>query len=415
MIQCPKCETNNPSGRDICEECEAKLLPGEGIGDRLGNLIVGILGGIMAGVGAWWLSESQIEVPDCMPVSPVACIFAAIASPIAGLVSALRKTPLYKRYATRARRHIEIDPEQAVADFSQALETAPEKERAGLLKERAVLYEKLGLEKEATRDRLDYTSAEGAYETGRGITQLFGGDSDVYASDRGKEERKELVAAGRAIALGYCSKCGGVVELNPDLGCPDHTSTKPKAVRVVLPDEVEAAIPEVLSEYTKDRRTRRNILIVLGVVIGIPLLCCIASTIMNSLAPSTPSATVTASQVATAASPRPKQRLSSTPEPAVPLPTSTIMTGSDFTDASVISRGWLDSGSLLVTLQVPHGVEGNYYAIVEDNEFKCEILDDYPDRLYCHGIGVKTGTQVDASWYLDGVELPVYETEIAIP
>ncbi|MCK4692934.1 MAG: hypothetical protein KAT23_04855, partial [Anaerolineales bacterium] len=326
------------------------MLPSEGIGDRLGNLIVGILGGIMAGVGAWLLSEAQIEVPDCMPVSPVACIFAAIVSPIAGLASALRKTPLYKRYATRARRHIEIDPEQAVADFSQSLETAPEKERAGLLKERAVLYEKLGLEKEATRDRLDYTSAEGAYESGRSITRLFGGDADVYASDRGKEERKELVAAGRAIALGYCSKCGGVVELNPDLRCPDHTSTKPKAVRVVLPDEVEAAIPEVLSEYTKDRRTRRNILIVVGVLIGIPLLCCIASSVLNSLAPSTPSATVTVSKVATAASPRPKQRLSTTPEPTLPLPTSSIMTGSDFTDASVISRGWLDSGSLLVTL-----------------------------------------------------------------
>jgi len=60
MIQCPNCETNNPSGRDICEECGAQLLPGEGIGDRLGNLIVGILGGIMAGAGAYVLVEAQI-------------------------------------------------------------------------------------------------------------------------------------------------------------------------------------------------------------------------------------------------------------------------------------------------------------------------------------------------------------------
>ena len=246
--------------------------------------------------------------------------------------------------------------------------------------------------------------------------RLFG-DAAVegYTAGAGDQDRKKLVAAGRAIALGYCSKCGGVVELNPDLRCPDHTSTKPKAVRVVLPDEVEVAISEVLSEYTKDRRTKRNILIVVGVVIGIPLLCCIASTIMNSLAPSTPSATVTASQVDTVASPRPKQRPSLTPEPTFSPPTSTIITGSDFTDASVISRGWLDSGSLLVTLQVPHGVEGNYYAIVGGNEFKCEILEDYPDRLYCHGTGVKAGTQVDAGWYLEGVELPVYETEITIP
>ena len=91
------------------------------------------------------------------------------------------------------------------------------------------------------------------------------------------------------------------------------------------------------------------------------------------------------------------------------------MTGPEFTDASVISRGWLDSGSLLVTLQIPHGVEGDYYAIVGGHEFKCDILEDYPDRLYCHGTGVKPGTQVDASWYLEGVEHPLYETEIAIP
>ena len=53
--------------------------------------------------------------------------------------------------------------------------------------------------------------------------------------------------------------------------------------------------------------------------------------------------------------------------------------------------------------------------IVGGKEFKCEILEDYPDRLYCHGTGVKAGTQVDASWYLKGGELPVYETEITIP
>lgn len=414
MIQCPKCEANNPSGRDVCEACGANLLPGESIRDRIGNLIVGILGGVMAGVGALLLIKYEVEIPECMIISPQACLFAAIASPIAGLVSALQKTPLYKRYATRARRHIEIDPEQAIADFSQALETAPEKEQAGLLKERAALYEKLGMEKEATRDQLDFTSAPGAYDGG--IMRLFG-DAAVegYTAGAGDQDRKKLVAAGRAKALGYCSKCGGVVELNPDLRCPDHTSAKPKAVRVVLPDEVEVAIPEVLSEYTKDRRTKRNILIVLGIVIGIPLLCCIASTIMNSLAPSTPSATVTASKVATVASPRPKQRASSTPESTVPPPTSTIMTGSDFTDASVISRGWLDSGSLLVTLQVPNGVEGNYYAVVGGNEFKCEILEDHPDRLYCHGTGVKSLTQVDASWYLEGVEQPVYQTEITVP
>jgi hypothetical protein len=80
-----------------------------------------------------------------------------------------------------------------------------------------------------------------------------------------------------------------------------------------------------------------------------------------------------------------------------------------------MSTGWLQDGSLLVTLHVPKGVEGNYRAVVGENEFTCEILEDYPDRLYCHGAGVKSGAQVEASWYLEGIELPIFETVFTAP
>jgi uncharacterized OB-fold protein len=415
MIQCLKCQSENTPDREKCQECGADLLPGEGISDRLGNLVIGILAGVLSGIAAYVMIESDIELPDCLIISPQACMFTTIAAPIAGLVSAVRKTPLYKRYATRARRHIELDPEQAIADFSQALETAPEKERAGLLKERSTLYEKLGMEEEATRDELDYTSAEGAYAGGRGFARFFGADDDVYAKGMGEEDRKKMVAAGRVKALGYCSKCGRVVELNPKLRCPDHKSPKPKAVKFVLPDAVEAAIPEVLNEYTKERRTRRNVIIIVALVLSVPLSCCLFSIAMQNLTKARSTATATASRFPIVPSPSPTQKPLSTPVPKIVLPSPTSVAGVYFTDASIMSTGWLEDGSLLVTLHVPEGVEGNYRAVVGGNEFTCEILENYPDRLYCHGTGVKSGVQVEASWYLEGIELPVYETIFIVP
>lgn len=80
-----------------------------------------------------------------------------------------------------------------------------------------------------------------------------------------------------------------------------------------------------------------------------------------------------------------------------------------------MSTGWLEDGSLLVTLHVPQGVDGNYRAVVGGNEFTCEILEDFPDRLYCHGTGVKSEGKVEASWYLEGIESPIYETSFIAP
>ena len=415
MIQCHKCQSENTADREKCQECGSDLLPGEGLSDRLSYIVYGIVGGVLSGIVAYLLIKSEIELPDCLLISNQLCLLATIGLPIMGIVSALRKTPLYQRYATRARRHIELAPEQAIADFSQALELAPEKEQAGLLKERAALHEKLGMEEEATRDELDYTSSEGAYGGGRGVARFFGADDDVYAAGRGEDDRKAMVAAGRVKALGYCSKCGTVVELNPKLRCPEHTSPKPKAVKFVLPDEVEAAIPEVLNEYTKESRTKRNIAIIAGLVLGGPLICCLLTYAMGQLRSSTPQATATVSPTPVISSPSPTQKSLSTPEPKIVLPSPTSVVGEDFTDASIMSTGWLEDGSLLVTLHVPSGVEGIYHAVVGRNEFTCEILEDYPERLYCHGKGVKSGAQVEASWYQEGIELPVYETIFTVP
>jgi hypothetical protein len=93
----------------------------------------------------------------------------------------------------------------------------------------------------------------------------------------------------------------------------------------------------------------------------------------------------------------------------------TSIPGTIFTDATVISLGWLEDGSFLITLEVPNGVDGKYWADVGNHAFECDILEDFPDRLYCHGIGVKSGMQVAVSWYRGKVDMPLFETEITVP
>ena len=43
MVHCHKCGTVNPPEREICLRCGTNLLPGEGISDRVGNLIAGVI------------------------------------------------------------------------------------------------------------------------------------------------------------------------------------------------------------------------------------------------------------------------------------------------------------------------------------------------------------------------------------
>ena len=57
-----------------------------------------------------------------------------------------------EKHVERAQRHIEPVPEQVLADFTKALELAPEKEQADILKQGGELYSKLGRKEEALAD-----------------------------------------------------------------------------------------------------------------------------------------------------------------------------------------------------------------------------------------------------------------------
>jgi len=51
------------------------------------------------------------------------------------------------------------------------------------------------------------------------------------------------------------------------------------------------------------------------------------------------------------------------------------------TEANVYSMSFPQDDVFLVTIEVPGGVKSDYYALVDRKQYKCEVLELYPDRL----------------------------------
>ena len=251
-IHCPKCQHENPPNLLRCSVCGANLLPGESLAFRLSVFVLCLL---MAGFCGWLgfaLYNQSVNLPEGFN-DPFKAIFIAVILPFAGLVMLFRRTPRHTRYANRADRHVSLNLRQAAADYTQALEFAPEKEHAGILRKRAAVYEKLGQTEDATRDQIAVTYAEGAYQTGASFVRLVGGDEDTYSVGRANDERRNLIESGRAVVLGYCPACKDAVQLNIDMRCTIHPHSKPKRVRMVVPNDVADARMQILSGKKRRR------------------------------------------------------------------------------------------------------------------------------------------------------------------
>lgn len=86
-----------------------------------------------------------------------------------------------------------------------------------------------------------------------------------------------------------------------------------------------------------------------------------------------------------------------------------------FSNASIYSIGYLENGNLLVTIQVPGGISGDYQGYIKEQTFKCSILESYPDRLYCHGPRFEAGQQVTIRIHELSSNEIVYEAEFTVP
>jgi phage FluMu protein Com len=134
---------------------------------------------------------------------------------------------------------VDINPSQALSDLNQAIELAPEKEQAGLLKQRANLYDKLGMTEDAARDHLALATSPDAYkEEGQWVSAFTGADADIHTRVRRSGQITSLLSSGSARAVGYCPRCKIVVELDANQHCRVHPKTKGAEIQYVIPADV---------------------------------------------------------------------------------------------------------------------------------------------------------------------------------
>jgi len=257
MIHCDKCKTVNPPDQPQCRNCHRNLLPGTGVWVRLFGLIFSLA---LAALAVWVIYRmvNGLSMPDmgCFFTSPVFWGLVAIITPISGLAFALGKTPLHERYLDRAKRHLTLDRDQALADLNQAVNLAPEKSRVPILKERAKLLEGMGQTTEATRDRIALLDAD-KHESASMFAGAIGADKDIVINDLRDQDRDAMLKAKTAIALGYCSDCRTVVELNENNRCPLHPKKKPANIRLAVPVDVESVKVTMMAERVKTMRHAR--------------------------------------------------------------------------------------------------------------------------------------------------------------
>lgn len=276
MITCSHCKTVNPPEQRQCQNCHRDLLPGRGALLRIGVLIVSLAIGAFGAFILYKISQGG-DLPDlgCAITSPVFWLILTIGSPLMGLVYALQRTPQYEKYVERAKRHLQLDPDQALADFNQALNLAPEKNKAAILRDRAALMAKLGRATESARDKIAAMESEGAYDEASGFATLIGADKDVFVDGVKSSQQKELVKTHAAVGMGWCKKCKAVVELDEAMHCKLHPTTKITDVKVAVPEDAPAELARLQEQITKRNRLlrTRQIVLLIAFVVIIAVLC----------------------------------------------------------------------------------------------------------------------------------------------
>jgi len=279
MVLCPKCQTENPPDRATCSQCGTKLLPGRGILERIGYLIAGIVGAaLFIGLAVLFARMEMAEAlpPCCAP--PITLGLMALSCLVGGIKFAFSRTPEYEKYMKRAQRHIEAIPEQALADLTKALELAPEKEKADILKQRGELSAKLGHKEDALADLSEYATSPYAHRGAKVVSKIVGVELEEAAQAISPAEmsiqglRKELIQEGALRAIGYCKRCKDAVELDENLLC-SHCGGQIKEPRFVKPEESEAELAKLRKDAAVRRRNRLIWLTIGGVALFACALC----------------------------------------------------------------------------------------------------------------------------------------------
>lgn len=272
MITCEHCKTVNPPELRHCQKCHRDLLPGEG---ALTRLLILIVAGLLTAFGLWVLVRiiQGEPLPDlgCAFTSPVFWAILVVITPLSALKLALTPTPAHQKYLNRARRHLTLDPAQALADLNQALELALEPDRTAILKERARLHTSLGQSQQALRDKIATIESDGAYQGAEAVAALTGMDKDTFVGGLKNNELQALLKSQAAVPLGYCPKCKNVVELNEKMKCKLHRRARIENVRLAIPEDVSMIKTAILESQAKTTRFNRfrQLLLIVGAVMAV--------------------------------------------------------------------------------------------------------------------------------------------------
>jgi len=139
MIVCPKCKAENSPAGEHCVKCGSSLLPKRTIAERIVALIIGLI--CLAGI---------LYLTTRMAAGFWIGLFILGGITAGAFAFALGRETIADRYEERADKYKDSDPEQAIADYTKAIELNAKS--LGPVNKRARLYRKLGRREEALRD-----------------------------------------------------------------------------------------------------------------------------------------------------------------------------------------------------------------------------------------------------------------------
>jgi len=157
-------------------------------------------------------------------------------------------------------------------------------------------------------------------------------------------------------------------------------------------------------------------------IFAVLLASCAAPTPPPSPTPVPVQATATA-EPSVAPAPTETLRPSLTPEvpsvasPTLP-PTATLPPTPDpaLAQVKLIGLAWYENYDLLLSFQFTDPVDPKDYRVtLEDRAYNCEVLAQFPDRLYCRGQGAKVLATANVRVYPTGSDQPGFEKDVWVP
>jgi len=268
-ISCQKCKHENAPDATNCSQCGTNLLPGAGVGERIGVFIGSLLLALLSFGGAFLYFRFNPEWGLKALLFLGGMIVFGVLMVVFGVFSSLRKIPPHERYETRAKRHVSLNPLQAIADYGSAINSAPPTqvfdyllERAkvfqglgmtteartdwqhaldningrmampkasiDLIKQRAEICRDLGMEDEYAMQMLRYTiEKEKTFKTKRsdiamGWEEGLKKGSEDFNRQELDKIRAEIMANPKYKIVGQCKNCHSVVDLNARLECTNN-------------------------------------------------------------------------------------------------------------------------------------------------------------------------------------------------